>query len=98
MLEREFTARNSRVKHCIMRTLYAVGFGFSLLGIFGVGHLLAGLPRRGAIYFAIGLIWFVLAGVVGIMIADARVWLFPVHLLLVHLCAADAVRGLRRIS
>ena len=98
MLERGFTARNSPVKHRIMRTLYAVGFGFSLLGIFGVGHLLAGLPRRGVIYFIAGLTWFALAGIVGIMIAEARLWLFAVHLLLVHLCAADAVRSLRRIS
>ena len=76
-----------------MCLIYVISFMFALPGIFGVGHLFAGEPRKGAMYFVAGAIWAVLA--VALILASGftlLICLVPLHLLFAHFCAADAVR------
>lgn len=76
-----------------MCLIYFISFMFSLPGIFGVGHLFAGEPRKGAMYFVAGVIWVILA--VTLVLASGFILLIclvPLHLLFAHFCAADAVR------
>ncbi len=74
-----------------MCLIYGVSFFFSLFGIFGVGHLFAGKPQRALAYFAAGLIWSLLAGIIGLSSGlSLFVCFVPLHILFAHFCAADA--------
>ncbi|MFP4322237.1 MAG: hypothetical protein ACLFTK_07280 [Anaerolineales bacterium] len=76
-----------------MCLIYGISFFFSLFGIFGVGHLFVGAPQRAIAYFVAGLIWSVLAGVIGLSSGLTLFICFgPLHLLFAHFCAADATR------
>jgi hypothetical protein len=76
-----------------MCLLYPVSFLFSLVGIFGVGHLIAGAPSKALAYFVAGLIWM---GLMTVIIAatalTALLCLFPIHLVFAHLCAINALQ------
>jgi hypothetical protein len=82
-----------------MCLIYVISFLFALPGIFGVGHLFAGEPRRGLMYFAAGLIWMLLGGL--LVLASGSLLLIcigPLHLLFAHFCATDAIRNARGAS
>lgn len=75
-----------------MWLLYGISFLSSLLGIFGVGHLFAGAPRKGVQYFIAGLLWTIIAGLVGITSGVGVLCFIPLHVAFAHFCASDAVR------
>lgn len=79
-----------------MCMIYGISFLFSLPGVFGVGHLFAGEPGKGAKYFVAGAIWVLLAS--ALVVASGFILLIclvPLHLLFAHFCAADALRSAR---
>ena len=79
-----------------MCLIYLISFLFSIPGIFGVGHLFAGEPRKGVLYFVAGIIWVVLVALLALASGSVLlVCLVPLHLLFAHFCAADAVRRAR---
>jgi|GEM_PF-5327473 len=79
-----------------MCLLYGVSFGFSTIGIFGIGHLFAGAPIRAASYFVAGFIWTILAGIMGLSSGLTLFLCFvPLHLLFAHFCATDALKQSR---
>jgi hypothetical protein len=76
-----------------MCLIYPISFLFSLGGIFGVGHLMAGAPSKALAYFLAGLIWMGLMTVIVAATAlTALIWLAPIHLVFAHLCAVNALQ------
>lgn len=76
-----------------MPMLYLISFVPTFFGFFGVGHLFAGSPSRALSYFVAGVIWVILAGVLGISTGGSALCCFlPLHIMFAHFCSADAVR------
>jgi len=75
-----------------MCMIYVASFLPSLVGIFGVGHLLNGQPRRGGLYFVAGLAWLALGILTGLATGFSILCFIPLHLLLAHLCAMNATQ------
>lgn len=78
-----------------MCLLYTVSLLFSLFGIFGVGHLFAGVPIKALAYFVAGLIWTIIAGFLGLSTGVGLICFVPLHVMFAHFCASDAVRRAR---
>ncbi|MBZ0305598.1 MAG: hypothetical protein K8I82_05975 [Anaerolineae bacterium] len=75
-----------------MCLLYGISFLLSVVGIFGVGHLFAGMPMKALAYFIAGLVWTGIAGLLGVSTGVGLLCFVPLHLMFAHFCAADAVR------